>query len=421
MLDAGIPTFVLSALLNQLQDAVFVIESGNFCFVNNQVTELFGYPESALISLPFIGLVHEEDREMVMERYHARRSGEKVPDEYSFRIVTQAGEVREVNMRVGLLKGDDGRLFSIGSLQDVTEQRQTRQALAHSQADIASILNNMPDVFYRADMQGVITMMSPSCHEAIGYFPEEMIGRPMADFYCDPEDRERVVQALVEGGGKARHVEACMVHKDGSHIWVSTNAHTRVDSEGKPVCVEGIGRNISERKAMEEQLVRLAQYDELTQLLNRRQFMFEAKTQLDIALRYQHPLSVVMLDLDMFKSINDRFGHHVGDEALRYFADTCRRLFRKSDIIGRMGGEEFAILMPESRGEMALEMVERMRRHLEQQPLSVEDTQVGLSFSAGLATLSAEMDELDHLLRHADDLLYQAKQNGRNQVACDDG
>ncbi len=416
-LDLPVP--VLYALLGKLQDAVFAIEAGKFVYANEQTSQLFGYPESELLACPIVNFIHEQDRAWVMERYAARQRGEAVPDEYEFRIVTQNGDIREVNMQVGVVTEEGGRIISVGSLKDMTDKRKVQRELAHSQADIDSILNNMPDVFYRTDMQGVITMMSPSSFDAIGYTPDEMNGRPMAEFYCDASDRERVVRAITEGGGRAKHVEACMVHKSGEHIWVSTNAHVRLNEQGEPMCVEGIARNISERKTMEEHLARVARLDDLTQLLNRRQFLAEAATQLAITKRYQRPVTVAMLDLDHFKSINDRYGHAVGDRVLIYFSDCCRRQFRSTDIVGRMGGEEFAVLMPESSPDAAYEVLQRLRGELKEHPLETEGNTIFLSFSAGLASVDSEnIQELDGLLRMADRLLYQAKGSGRDQVQC---
>ncbi|QKQ25349.1 PAS domain-containing protein [Candidatus Reidiella endopervernicosa] len=235
----GLSTQILIALTNHLQDAVFAVEEGCFIFVNQRVTDLFGYSELDIIGQPILDFVFEEDQPLVAARYKARLMGEQVESEYSFRIVTKSGEVREVNMRVGLTQDDEHSTTLIGSLQDITDAVQTRAALEHSQADIESILNNMPDVFYRTDMNGVITLMSPSCHEVIGYTPEEMIGRPMVDFYCDASDRERIVQALTEGEGKAQLVEACLRHKDQSSVWISTNAYIRYDDAGEAICIEG--------------------------------------------------------------------------------------------------------------------------------------------------------------------------------------
>ncbi len=120
--------------------------------------------------------------------------------------------------------------------------------------DIQSILDRLPDVFYQTNMQGEITLISSFCKEAVGYEPEEMLGRPMVDFYYHPEERGKLIEAIRAGGGQAQHVEAAIRHKDGRIIWVSTNAKIRVNNKGVPYCVEGVARNITDRKMMEEEI-----------------------------------------------------------------------------------------------------------------------------------------------------------------------
>jgi len=414
---SNLPTSVLNELLNLLQDAVFAIADGQFIFVNKQACLLFSYDKTEILGNSFTQFIHTDDISLVMQRYQARLRGEDVPSEYEFRVINKNEEIRDVHLHVGLVTEHDGRVISVGSLKDITEQRNIERKLSHSQADIASILNNMPDVFYRANMQGVITMMSPSCYDAIGYSADEMVGKPMSEFYCSPHEREKIAQAIIQGGGKAEHVEACMLNKDGSKVWVSTNAHIRLDDNQQPMCIEGIARNISDRKAMEEELSKLASLDSLTQSLNRRQFLLKAESQLGIAKRYKRSLTITMMDLDYFKNINDQYGHETGDKALIHFVNACHKLFRRTDLLGRMGGEEFAVLMPESGIEAASEIMQRLSEHLSQQPLVVDGVSIEITFSAGLVSLIKDEDKgLSDLLRAADKLLYQAKDRGRNQV-----
>ncbi|MGM0594306.1 MAG: PAS domain-containing protein [Pseudomonadota bacterium] len=248
----------LHALLDHLQDSVFIIEGGRFSFVNNQAAQLLGYTREAILDRPFTNFIHEDDRQLVLQRYTSRRRGEATPSEYTFRVVCKNGQVRDVRMRVGNVVDESGELVSLGSLQDITEQKQTRLALKHSQDDIASLLNNMTDVFYRTDMQGVITFVSPATEQSIGYTPEEMIGRKLSDFYYYPEDREKVIQALIKAEGRAIQIESQLRHRDGNPIWVSTNAYLRLDCDTSPACIEGIARDITERKQMERRLKELA-------------------------------------------------------------------------------------------------------------------------------------------------------------------
>lgn len=291
--------------------------------------------------------------------------------------------------------------------------------LFHSAEDLESLLNNLPDVFYRTDMNGVVTLISPSVKGVLGYQPEEMQGKFLKDFYCTPGEREKIVQALIKGNGKASQVEAWLKHKDGTPVWISTNAYVRFDDRHEPMYVEGLARNITERKQLESKLEHFAKNDGLTGVLNRRAFLEEVEYQIDISHRYSWSFSLAMIDLDWFKKINDEFGHHAGDNALKYFSDTCKNIFRKTDVIGRIGGEEFAVLMPETEIRPAREMLIRLRNNLSQEPLVINGRRIELTFSSGLVFLNKQDESISSLLKRADNLLYKAKEEGRDQIFCE--
>lgn len=402
-------TKTLLALLDQLQDAVFVIENAQFVFVNRRLTELFGYPEGELLGKPVFQFVHEDDREMVRERYQARVQGEDVVHEYQYRIVTGTGDVRHVNMRVALVENDEGGGVSLGSLHDITETKNTMRALADSKADIVSILNNFPDVFYRTDMSGIITLMSPSSVDAIGYTPDEMVGRPMADFYCNSSDREAVVKTLNEGVGKACQVEACMRHKDGSPIWVSTNAYVRHDDDGQPMCVEGVARNITERKHFEERLQHLATHDSLTGLPTRWLCMDFIDKAMAIARRHKTKAAVLFLDLNNFKTVNDTLGHEVGDQLLIQVGRRLVGSVREMDTVSRLGGDEFIVVLDN------IETHEDVRGVAEKLvaavcvPYEIGEHEVSTGISIGIALYPDDGEDAEHLVQKADGAMYVAK------------
>jgi eukaryotic-like serine/threonine-protein kinase len=155
--------------------------------------------------------------------------------------------------------------------------------------------------------------------------------------------------------------------------------------------------------------------DGLTGLYNRNQFFGEADRQLRLAKRHRRPFAAIMVDIDHFKHINDTYGHPVGDEVIRVVAERLRDTGRDSDVLGRYGGEEFAMVTPET-GPSAADLAERLRRMVSAQPVPTAVGPLPVTISVGLAYLDGGGQDLRQLLAHADGALYQAKQTGRNRV-----
>lgn len=174
-------------------------------------------------------------------------------------------------------------------------------------------------------------------------------------------------------------------------------------------------QEVAERQRLQEDLERLANTDPLTGLPNRRFFMAQLAAELARRHRYGHPLSLLMLDLDHFKQVNDRWGHGVGDEALKLFADCVQCCLRTQDVAGRLGGEEFAILLPETGENVAWPVAERIRARMEQTRIATEDGHCTVTVSIGVTQVE-DSDDLESLLRRVDEALYAAKEGGRNRV-----
>jgi diguanylate cyclase (GGDEF)-like protein len=163
-----------------------------------------------------------------------------------------------------------------------------------------------------------------------------------------------------------------------------------------------------------EHLERLATTDSLTGLFNRRHFLTALDAEWSRFQRYYRSLTVLMVDIDHFKSVNDRYGHAVGDEAIKAMAEACLQGKRKSDIVGRVGGEEFAVLLPETSLTRARVVAERIRKAVAKQPLRAHEAQFSITASIGIAEASVSMSGAGSLLAAADQALYQAKAKGRN-------
>lgn len=166
---------------------------------------------------------------------------------------------------------------------------------------------------------------------------------------------------------------------------------------------------------LEKEMRVLANFDSLTNLLNRRAFIPDAQRALDHGIQSQSPISVIALDIDKFKAINDGFGHAAGDQVLSHFANTARQVFRAGDLIARMGGEEFTIVMPNTDSDTANQLSENLHQAIRQNCPSFNQNILCYTISQGLVTLvPSQSYSLDALLVAADRVLYQAKAKGRN-------
>jgi diguanylate cyclase (GGDEF)-like protein len=196
--------------------------------------------------------------------------------------------------------------------------------------------------------------------------------------------------------------------------------------------------NITSRKRMESELLRAkqsietfnaqlqsalareqqnARTDELTGINNRRHFFALARQAFSVAARYHHPLSATLFDLDHFKGINDGWGHQIGDDVLKHVANIAQRHLRAADILGRYGGEEFIVVLPDSTAEQSKIVAERIREEIEQSSFGTPQGCVALTVSAGVAdTAQGENDSIERLIGLADQALYAAKQAGRNRT-----
>ena len=174
-------------------------------------------------------------------------------------------------------------------------------------------------------------------------------------------------------------------------------------------------RDVTQQKATERALRELAIRDDLTHCFNRRYFIAALDAELERHRRYRHPITLLLVDVDHFKQVNDRYGHVAGDRALQTLAQVGGRIFRENDVFARLGGEEFAVLLPETDVEHGTIIAERFRTELAQEPIPGTNSNFYLTVSIG-ATAATETMTSTTALKSADDALYRAKDAGRNQT-----
>ncbi|MGE5467109.1 MAG: diguanylate cyclase [Ignavibacteria bacterium] len=301
---------------------------------------------------------------------------------------------------------------------DVTQLKQAQFALAQSEHKLKSIIEAEPECVKVLALDGTLLQMNRAGLDMLEVdSEEEVLGNNIVDC-VGPEYREAFAdlnRRVCQGGSGSLEFEIC--GRKGGRRWVDMRAVPMRDADGRITGVLSVTRDISARKKAEGELEAAARTDFLTGLANRRRFLQQAEQELSRSLRYGGPLSVFMLDLDHFKGINDAHGHQVGDQVLLTLGSVCRAALRDIDIVGRLGGEEFGVVLPQTDYQSALEAAERLRKAIAEADVPLEHG-LPLRFTAsiGVATLTDRSTNLDTLLSQADAALYRAKNDGRNCV-----
>ena len=262
-----------------------------------------------------------------------------------------------------------------------------------------------------------IIYVNPAFERLMGYSAEEILGQSPRIFNgpdTDSHTRYRIRKALREG--KGIRTEILKYCKDGQTRWLDMNIVPLRDAGGVITHFASIERDLTRYKKIERQLANMALFDSLTGSLNRPAFFQHAEKEFARGKRYFRPLSVIMVDIDHFKRINDQYGHHGGDQVLQIFAEACQEVIRSTDLMGRIGGEEFALLLPDTPIKSAFNLAERLRTRINKFPYLAGEMLIEVTASLGVAELQSDDINFKALLQRADEALYEAKHAGRNQV-----
>ena len=291
----------------------------------------------------------------------------------------------------------------------------------HTQERYRELVDNARSVILRVTPGGVVTFFNEYAQEFFGFSESEVLGRHLLQTIVPPKDSRGLDQetGILEAmANPEEHVfrENENVTRDGRRVWMSWANRPLTSLAGDLEEVLCVGTDITARREMEARLREMAVTDSLTGVANRRHFFGKAESELQRSRRYGRPLSALMLDLDHFKSVNDTYGHDAGDKVLMAVSDMVAGRLRDVDLLGRLGGEEFAVLFPETGQDQATQVAERIREAVEAARVDVGGKDIGVTVSIGVVTLAEEDSGVDALMRRADKAMYTAKETGRNRV-----
>ncbi|WPD23722.1 MAG: diguanylate cyclase [Candidatus Electrothrix scaldis] len=394
-------------------------------FLSKGIEKICSYSVAELLANPelkFFDLIDPDHREKVMSYIHTQlQEGEPFSTEYP--LMNSKGETRWV-LDIGreVTDATDKERYVEGIILDITERKKTEASLLNQQRMLKAMSLAAHDPMIIIDGQDNILFWNTAAEKLYGYSAEEVVQkRKMHYLICTKEDRELAYKGFEKfiqtGQGAVLNsvMEFQSVHRSGRLFPVERSvAAFQMDDTWYAV---GSVRDITDRKNAEKALRSLATTDSLTSLNNRRHFLELSSKEISDAQRYAMPLAVFMFDVDYFKSVNDTYGHDIGDQVLKELAELSRKKVRDTDIIGRLGGEEFAVTLPNTERAHAEKAAERLRKAVAEHRVITAKRELTVTISIGVVMMEAGKEcDIDALLKEADEALYRAKKQGRNCV-----
>jgi diguanylate cyclase (GGDEF)-like protein/PAS domain S-box-containing protein len=398
---------------------------GRWMKVNAAACQITGWAETELLQRNFRDFIHPDDADVDGPNMRALRAGQIKGYRAEKRCLRRSGEQIWVLLSMALVRDPAGApRHYIAQLEDITQskraQRQLQEARAEAlaQRDHATAIISAMREGYALTVGGEITAVNTALCTLTGFTAEQLVGSAPPYPFCPPEHREeseRLRREMIDHDGGS--YELTLMRCSGERFEAEITAQPAHDGAGNTLGFVNTVRDVSVQKRHQRELERLARTDSLTGLANRHVLQAALDREAGRRSSDKGQLALVLLDLDHFKHINDDFGHPSGDAVLIEVARRLEQTVRTGEVLARVGGEEFAWLLPASNEEEAIAAADRARAAISSQPFGRAGT---LTMSAGVGLMTTPSDG-DTLYRLADRALYEAKQSGRNRTCTQAG
>ncbi|HEX8599705.1 MAG TPA: diguanylate cyclase [Chloroflexia bacterium] len=416
------PLFQLAPVLESANEAIIAMTlEGDILTWNSGAEQLFGLPATRMKGKRIYDVVsaelHPEMQGLFKKIVHGKYARGLEMD-----YLRNDGQGMHLSLALSPINDDVGRVVGVSCIaHDVTNRKQKEQVLEQAEREYRGLFEHAQDAILIFEPEGeVILEVNERACDLYGYSRAELIGMSIESLSHDPDyDKTQIEQALSTGTN--RRFQAKQFRRDGTLLEVDISAAV-VKYRGRQA-VLSINRDITEFVRLEDTLREMAIRDELTQLYNRREMSRLLTDETERCRRYNREMSLLMLDIDWFKRVNDTYGHQVGDEVLQGIARLLMENTRATDYVARYGGEEMAVILPETSHEQALVVAEHLRSQVAEHEFTANGTtdqegaeplKLNVTISLGLASFSTEFNTEEAILVAADRALYEAKRRGRN-------
>ena len=391
--------------------------NGRFLYTNKAWRETLGYTESEIAGLTLPEVLHPDSEACCKDRFEKLKQGDTL-SKIEFKFLSKNGDTVHLAGDCGSIIKNGQAISTRGIFKNVTKTIQAEEALVTSENRYQSLYQNAPDINAIIGRDGEIISINKNGAQALGYSVDELIGKSAVDT-VHTEDRDKFFKFLMQQFDNCdTRCDAVFrkVHKNGSVLWFQMRISLIPDANGEQNNLLAVCRDITETKKLADQLVYQASHDDLTNLINRREFekcllrvLSEDRCKGDV-----HALCY--LDLDQFKIINDACGHLAGDELLRQVSTVLSGQVRSRDTLARLGGDEFAVLMEHCSIEQADQLANRLRKIIEDFRFHWKSRRFSIGVSIGVVPINDSITTIEQVMASADSACYAAKDAGRNRV-----
>jgi diguanylate cyclase (GGDEF)-like protein/PAS domain S-box-containing protein len=400
-------------MLESIEDGYYEVDlRGNLTLFNDSLCRIHGYARDELVGMNYRAYMDDDTVKHVFKTFNGVYQTGKPAKGTNWEIIRKDGSRKIIGASVSLRGDSFGSPVGFrGIIRDITEQKRAEQALRESEEKYRTIIESMEEGYFEVDLRGNFTFFNDSLCTTTGYSRTELMGMNNRQYMDEATAKNvyNIFNNVFLTGHTKDFFEWGIIIKNGSKRIHSGSVSLIKDSYGNPMGFRGIIRDVTEKKRMEEKLKELSLRDDLTGLYNRRGFLELTEQQWKIAKRMMRKMLLVYADIDRLKYINDTLGHYTGDRLIIEVADIIKKTFRTSDIIARIGGDEFVILVVEITDLNYSKYIDKLQKNLKEHNKKI-DLPFELSLSVGLALYDPGYPlTIEELMKRADDRMYEQK------------